>query len=176
MARTAVRATILYPGKTSLCSLRIYHPREKDAASKISHVGESVETDDEYYEVEKVLEVRLNKDFHSEEYKVRFKGYTSEDDMWLPSSAFKEPVTFETVSRRGRHRKHTMKGGLFGVDVQRSRQSKTPTTRAGCKRQHARDSNEGQFYVVVYSDHIPTILSCNFNLARNVSSECKKTG
>ena len=121
-----------------------------------------------------MLEVRLNKDFHSEEYKVRFKGYTSEDDMWLPSSAFKEPVTFETVSRRGRHRKHTMKGGLFGVDVQRSRQSKTPTTRAGCKRQHARDSNEGQFYVVVYSDHIPTILSCNFNLARNVSSECKK--
>ena len=81
---------------------------------------EDGDVDDEYYEVEKVLEVRLNKHFHSEEYKVRFKGYTSEDDMWLPSSAFKEPVTFHTVSKRGRLRKHRMKEGLLALDAHRS--------------------------------------------------------
>ncbi|CAH3041207.1 unnamed protein product, partial [Porites lobata] len=62
--------------------------KEKDNL-KIASTADT-NTDDDYYEVEKVLEVRLNKQFHSEEYKVRFKGYTSDDDMWLPSSAFKE--------------------------------------------------------------------------------------
>lgn len=117
--------------------------KEKDTVSKIAHVGAGDDTNDEYYEVEKVLEVRLNKDFHSEEYKVRFKGYTSEDDMWLPSSAFKEPVTFETISKRGRHRKHTMKEGSLGLDVQRSRQSQTPTTRPSHKRNHISGIDKG---------------------------------
>ena len=76
--------------------------RETDSVSKLHGVGECDASNNEYYEVEKVLEVRLNKDFHTEEYKVRFKGYTSEDDMWLPSSALKEPVTFQSVSKRGR--------------------------------------------------------------------------
>ena len=65
--------------------------------------------DDEFYEVEKILEVRLNKKYNSEEYKVRFKGYGPEDDMWLPSSSFREPVQFQTVSQRGRVRQHTTK-------------------------------------------------------------------
>ena len=46
--------------------------QQKDTSSKITSV-EDGDVDDEYYEVEKVLEVRLNKHFHSEEYKVRFK-------------------------------------------------------------------------------------------------------
>ena len=71
-------------------------------------------TDDDYDEVENVLEVRLNKQFHSEEYKVTFKGYTSDDDMWPPSSAFKEPVTFHTVSKRGRLRKQRIERGIIG--------------------------------------------------------------
>ena len=50
--------------------------------------------DDRFYEAEKIIDVRLNRQYHSEEYKVRFKGYGSEDDMWLPSSSFREPVQF----------------------------------------------------------------------------------
>ena len=65
--------------------------------------------DDKFYEVEKIIDVRLNRQYHSEEYKVRFKGYGSEDDMWLPSSSFREPVQFQTVSKRGRARKHRTK-------------------------------------------------------------------
>ena len=40
---------------------------------------------------------------------MRFKGYGSEDDMWIPSSSFREPVQFQTVSKRGRIRKHKTK-------------------------------------------------------------------
>ena len=65
--------------------------------------------DDKFYEVEKIIDVRLNRQYHSEEYKVRFKGYGPEDDMWLPSSSFREPVQFQTVSKRGRARKHRTK-------------------------------------------------------------------
>ena len=99
--------------------------------------------DDEYYEVEKVLEVRLNKHFHSEEYKVRFKGYTSEDDMWLPSSAFKEPVTFHTVSKRGRLRKHRIKEESSALDAHRSSQTETPTNKSSPKRKYDKGTNEG---------------------------------
>lgn len=55
--------------------------------------------DNEFYEVEKIIDVRLNKQYHSEEYKVRFKGYGSEDDMWIPSSSFREPVQREEEYR-----------------------------------------------------------------------------
>ena len=71
--------------------------KEKGTSSTTSIV-EDGNQDDEYYEVEKVLEVRLNKKFHSEEYRVRFKGYTSENDMWLPSSAVKEGSNQEAHS------------------------------------------------------------------------------
>ena len=90
--------------------------KEKGTSSTTSIV-EDGNQDDEYYEVEKVLEVRLNKKFHSEEYRVRFKGYTSENDMWLPSSAFKDPATFNTVSKRGRIREHTMKDVSVPLDI-----------------------------------------------------------
>ena len=116
--------------------------QQKDTSSKITSV-EDGDVDDEYYEVEKVLEVRLNKHFHSEEYKVRFKGYTSEDDMWLPSSAFKEPVTFHTVSKRGRLRKHRMKEGSSALDAHRSSQTETPTNKSSLKRKYDKVTNEG---------------------------------
>lgn len=82
--------------------------------------------------MEKVLEVRLNKQFHSEEFRVRFKGYTSKDDMWLPRSAFQEPVTFNTVSKRGQIRKHTMKDGLALLDIPRIKTE--PLTEKSLKR------------------------------------------
>ena len=118
--------------------------QQKDTSSKITSV-EDGDVDDEYYEVEKVLEVRLNKHFHSEEYKVRFKGYTSEDDMWLPiaSSVFKEPVTFHTVSKRGRLRKHRMKEGSSALDAHRSSQTETPTNKSSLKRKYDKGTNEG---------------------------------
>jgi len=63
---------------------------------------------EEFYKVEEVLSRRLSKDTLSYEYKVRFKGYGPEDDMWLPSSFFNRPVTFESTSKFGRKRKHTL--------------------------------------------------------------------
>lgn len=102
--------------------------------------------------MEKVLEVRLNKSFHSEEYKVRFKGYTSEDDMWLPSSAFKEPVTFHTVSRRGRLRKHRMKEGSSALEVNRTvrcGQTETPPNKLiNLKRKHVKENDQGKAFSI----------------------------
>ena len=54
---------------------------------------------------------------------MRFKGYGSEDDMWLPSSSFREPVQFQTVSKRGRARKHRTKDE-GEVEVQQRKKSK----------------------------------------------------
>lgn len=82
---------------------------EKSAPLDDDVLQSSEENNDEFYEVEKILDVRLNRKYHSEEYKVRFKGYGPEDDMWLPSSSFREPVQFQTVSQRGRVRKHITK-------------------------------------------------------------------
>lgn len=85
--------------------------------------------DNKFYEVEKIIDVRLNRQYHSEEYKVRFKGYSSEDDMWLPSSSFREPVQFQTVSKRGRARKHRTKDeGEVEVQQRKKMKSSNVTT------------------------------------------------
>jgi len=132
--------------------------QEKDTSLKmpISEVN-NTGTDDKYYEVEKVLEVRLNKHFHSEEYKVRFKGYTSDDDMWLPSSAFKEPVTFHTVSKRGRLRKHRMKdesSALGAHETDRGGQTGTLTNTLNHKRKRLTENVQGTVFFVRYYAHI----------------------
>ena len=80
---------------------RPYDERPSVLASENSDQIEEVsELDDGFYEVEDVLERRLNKDL-AYEYKVRFKGYGPEDDMWLPASAFNRSVSFESTSRFG---------------------------------------------------------------------------
>ena len=64
--------------------------------------------EEEFFEVEEVLERRLSKDGLCYEYKVRFKGYGPEDDMWLPASFFNRPIQFESISKSGRKRRHTV--------------------------------------------------------------------
>ena len=48
------------------------------------HVEEQSELEEGFYEVEEVLNCRLNKNM-TFDYRFRFKGYGSEDDMWLPA-------------------------------------------------------------------------------------------
>ena len=45
---------------------------------------------DDFYEIDNILERRLSKDTFTYEYHIRFTGYSSEDDMWLPASYFNE--------------------------------------------------------------------------------------
>ena len=61
---------------------------------------------DDFYEIEDVVTSRLRKDTLTYEFRVRFKGYSSEDDMWLPASYFNRAVNFESRSKFGRKRKH----------------------------------------------------------------------
>ena len=49
---------------------------------------------------------RINKDTHVLEYKVHFKGYSEEDDMWLPVEAFNQSVDYTSLSSYGRKQKH----------------------------------------------------------------------
>ena len=81
------------------------------------------ESDDEFYEVEEVIGRRLSKDALCYEYKVRFKGYGSEEDMWLPASFFNRPIQFETTSKFGRQRKHTLDPENVIEDNKRGRRS-----------------------------------------------------
>jgi len=39
-------------------------------------------------------------------YKVCFKDYSSDEDMWLPASFFNRPIKFQSLSKFGRKRKH----------------------------------------------------------------------
>ena len=56
---------------------------------------------DDFYEIEDVVTSRLRKDTLTYEFRVRFKGYSSEDDMWLPASYFNRAVNFESRSKLG---------------------------------------------------------------------------
>lgn len=85
------------------------HDKEMLSPSEITEdLEDATGNDEEFYEVEEVLSRRLSTDSLLYEYKVRFKGYGPEDDMWLPSSFFNRPVTFESTSKYGRKRKHTL--------------------------------------------------------------------
>jgi len=61
---------------------------------------------DDFYEIDYVLERWLSRDTVTYEYRVRFKGYSSEDDMWLLASYFNRAVNYESLSTFGRKRKH----------------------------------------------------------------------
>ena len=61
---------------------------------------------EEFYEIEDIVERRLCNKTLAYEYRVRFKGYSAEDDMWLPASYFNRAIHFESLSKFGRKRKH----------------------------------------------------------------------
>ena len=61
---------------------------------------------DDFYEIDNVLERCLSKDTFTYEYRVRFKGNGSEDDMWLPASYLNRAVNYESISTFGQKRKH----------------------------------------------------------------------
>ena len=91
--------------------------------------------DSKFYEVEQIIDVRLNRQYHSEEYKVRFRGYGSDDDdMWIPSSAFREPVQFQTISKRGRVRKHKTKDECEVKVQQRKRPKQSDAVKASVSK------------------------------------------
>ena len=58
-----------------------------------------------YYEVERIVDRRVDPLTQLFEYLVRFKGYSATDDMWLPASSFNMPVDYVSVSSYGRKRK-----------------------------------------------------------------------
>ena len=93
--------------------------------------------DEEFYEVEEVLSRRLSKDTLSYEYKVRFKGYGEEDDMWLPSSFFNRPITFALTSKFGRKRKHTLDPDIAEETPPQRKQHKKSFTKSP-QHQHVR--------------------------------------
>ena len=80
------------------------------------HEEEQSELEEGFYEVEEVLERRLNKNM-TYDYKVRFKGYGPDHDMWLPASAFNRSVSFESTSRFGRKRKHKTDESSISLDA-----------------------------------------------------------
>lgn len=61
---------------------------------------------DDFYEINDVVQRRLCKDTLTYEYQVRFKGYGSEDNMWLPAFYFNRAMNYESRSKFGRKRKH----------------------------------------------------------------------
>ena len=58
-----------------------------------------------YYEVEQIVDRRINPATQAFEYLVRFKGYSECDDLWLPASSFSMQLNYVSVSSFGRKRK-----------------------------------------------------------------------
>ena len=80
-----------------------------DSASSETVVEDPIDENqlpDDFYEIEDVVEQRLSHKTLTYEHRVRFKGYSSEDDMWLPASYFNRAINFESLSKFGRKRKH----------------------------------------------------------------------
>ena len=72
---------------------------------------------------------------------MRFRGYGSDDDMWIPCSAFREPVQFQAISKRGRVRKHKTKDECE-VEVQRRKRPKqSDAVKASVSKASARKSS-----------------------------------
>ena len=65
---------------------------------------------------------------------MRFRGYGSDDDMWIPSSAFREPVQFQTISKRGRVRKHKTKDECEVKVQQRKRPKQSDAVKASVSK------------------------------------------
>ena len=105
---------------------------EKKAAispQKSAHMSFAEELDEGYYEVEEVLERRLRNDM-TYEFKVRFKGYGPDDDMWLPASSFNRTVSFQTTSRFGRKRTHKTDDNDFAFTEPKRRKATTSPKKA----------------------------------------------
>jgi transposase InsO family protein len=60
---------------------------------------EDIEANDAEYEVEKILDKRTRKGVT--EYKIRWKGYSNEDDTWEPTSHLNCPEKIREFQRRG---------------------------------------------------------------------------
>lgn len=107
-----------------------------------SQICTSSREDEEFFEVEDVIGRRLSKECLCYEYKVCFKGYGSEDDMWLPASFFNRAVQFESISKFGRKRKHTVDPENVIEDCKRRKSSATKlstTSGSGIRRESERD-------------------------------------
>ena len=100
------------------------------------HLEQQNELEEGFYEVEEVLQRRLNKNM-TYEYRVRFKGYGPEDDMWLPASAFNRSVTFESTSRFGRKQKYKTDGSSLLLNTSNDETSGEKSR--SCKRMKADD-------------------------------------
>ena len=88
-------------------------------AGFIEYHAEEQETEentlpDEYFEVKDIIDQRIDPSTHSTEYLVQFKGYGSNENLWVSSSTFFSPIAFTTKSRSGRIRKHTTSRDLEG--------------------------------------------------------------
>ena len=52
-----------------------------------------------FFEVDDIIDRRINSKTHEYEYRVRFRGYAESDDAWRPASSFNRPVDFSSSSR-----------------------------------------------------------------------------
>ena len=60
---------------------------------------EDIEANDAEYEVEEILDKRTRKGVT--EYKIRWKGYSNEDDTWEPTSHLNCPERIREFQRKG---------------------------------------------------------------------------
>ena len=83
---------------------------------------------------------------------MRFRGYGSDDDMWIPSSAFREPVQFQTVSKRGRVRKHKTKDECEVEVQQRKRPKQSDAMKASVSKDNFQLSLETLAFIAFIAE------------------------
>ena len=95
-----------------------------------------------YYEVEDVVDRRIDQATHEEQYLVKFKHYEEDQNMWLPASSFKAPMSYATRSRSGRTIKR--KFGEFD-EVPKQKIYEGPGTKKGKQNSRQTKLTEKEF-------------------------------
>ena len=100
---------------------------------------------EDFYEIEDVLQRRLCKASLMYEYKVRFKGYQSDEDMWLPASYFNRAIKFKSTSLFGRKRKHKIDPDAARVISNKRRRICIEESKKGIKKEKKKTLRASSF-------------------------------
>ena len=85
--------TLHHQSEKKLAELGYFPRGESDGSHETtSQHGNLPDLEDGFYEVEDIMERRICKTTLGYEYKVHFKGYSLENDMWLPSCYFNRSI------------------------------------------------------------------------------------
>ena len=101
-----VRLVSLEDGSMSIDNDSVCALKELTTRKESPH-AEPLDLPEGFYEIQDIVDRRIDQATYTHEYLVKFKDFEEEEMQWLPEGAFLHNVPFTSTSRFGRVRKHT---------------------------------------------------------------------